>query len=119
MAAMLVAIARLAEERPAGMPTVIISCSVNEEYGFGGVAALAELWTDHSGEGYGYGFGIQEGPNGKVVGHGGGFPGINSNLDIMPDRGYIVAVMSNYGRAAGPIAGRISELIAEVPWEGQ
>jgi CubicO group peptidase (beta-lactamase class C family) len=71
------------------------------------------MWTDHFGEGYGYGFRIQEGPSGEVVGHSGGFPGINSNLDIMLDRGYIVAVMSNYGRAAGPIAGRIAELISE------
>jgi CubicO group peptidase (beta-lactamase class C family) len=77
----------------------------------------ALLWTDHVGEGYGYGFGIEQGPNGKVVGHGGGFPGINSNLDILLDRGYIVAVMSNYGRAASPIANRITSLIARVPRE--
>ncbi len=77
------------------------------------------LWTDHFGAGYGYGFGIQEGPNGKVVGHGGGFPGINSNLDIMLDRGYIVAVMSNYGRSAGPVANQIAELISRLPQEGK
>jgi CubicO group peptidase (beta-lactamase class C family) len=77
------------------------------------------LWTNHSGAGYGYGFGIQDGPNGKVVGHGGGFPGINSNLDIMVDRGYIVAVMSNYGRAAGPVAAEIAGFISRVPREGQ
>jgi CubicO group peptidase (beta-lactamase class C family) len=77
------------------------------------------LWTDHFGAGYGYGFGIEEGPNGKVVGHSGGFSGINSNLDIMLDRGYIVAVMSNYGGGAGPIASRISGLIARVPTEFQ
>ena len=79
----------------------------------------AIMWTDHSGEGYGYGFGIEEGPNGKVVGHSGGFPGINSNLDIMLDRGYVVAVMSNYGGAAGPIANRIAALIARVPRGGE
>jgi CubicO group peptidase (beta-lactamase class C family) len=79
----------------------------------------AALWTDHFGAGYGYGFGIREGPNGKVVGHGGGFPGINSNLDIMLDRGYIVAVMSNYGQAAGPVANQIAELISRLPLEGQ
>jgi CubicO group peptidase (beta-lactamase class C family) len=78
----------------------------------------AIMWTDHFGEGYGYGFGIQEGPNGTVVGHGGGFPGINSNLDIMIDRGYVVAVMSNYGGAASPIANRIATLIARVPRGG-
>jgi CubicO group peptidase (beta-lactamase class C family) len=77
--------------------------------------SLERMWTDHSGEGYGYGFGIQQGPNGVVVGHGGGFPGINSNLDIMLDRGYIVAVMSNYGRAASPIARALAGMIARVP----
>lgn len=78
-------------------------------------ASTELLWTDHFGEGYGYGFGIEEGPNGKVVGHGGGFAGISANLDIMLDRGFIVAVMSNYGEAAGPIARRIAALIARVP----
>ncbi len=78
-------------------------------------ASTALMWTDHSDEGYGYGFGIQEGVNGKVVGHGGGFPGINANLDIMLDRGYIVAVMSNYGRAASPVARSIAQMIARVP----
>jgi CubicO group peptidase (beta-lactamase class C family) len=81
--------------------------------------SLELMWTDHFGEGYGYGFGIQDGPNGRVVGHSGGFPGINSNLDIMLDRGYIVAVMSNYGGAASPIAGRIATLISRVPRAGQ
>jgi CubicO group peptidase (beta-lactamase class C family) len=73
------------------------------------------LWTDHFGAGYGYGFGIEEGPNGKVVGHSGGFSGINSNLDIMLDRGYIVAVMSNHGGGASPIASRIAGLISRIP----
>jgi len=43
--------------------------------------SLNLLWTNHS-EGYGYGFSIREGTTGKIVGHGGGFPGLNSNLDI-------------------------------------
>jgi CubicO group peptidase (beta-lactamase class C family) len=78
---------------------------------------LELMWTDHFGAGYGYGFGIQEGPNGKVVGHSGGFAGINSNLDIMVDRGYIVAVMSNYGGGASPVASRIAALMLRVPRE--
>jgi len=43
MAAMLAAVARLAEERPAGMPTVVMACTVNEEYGFSGANSLAGL----------------------------------------------------------------------------
>jgi CubicO group peptidase (beta-lactamase class C family) len=77
------------------------------------------LWTDHAGAGYGYGFGIEQGPNGKVVGHSGGFAGINANLDIMLDHGYIVAVMSNFGQAASPIARHLAGLIARVPPDGE
>jgi acetylornithine deacetylase len=51
MASMLWAFSRLAEERPANMPTVIMACSVNEEHGFGGAQNLANLWAkpDNSG----------------------------------------------------------------------
>lgn len=44
MASMLWAFARLAAMRPAGMPTVIMACTVNEEHGSEGAAKLAELW---------------------------------------------------------------------------
>lgn len=46
MAAMLGAFARLVEERPAGMPTVLLACTVNEEHGFSGATALTRLWTE-------------------------------------------------------------------------
>jgi acetylornithine deacetylase len=45
MAAMLAAVARLAGQHPTGMPTVLLSCTVNEEYGFSGADALTQLWT--------------------------------------------------------------------------
>lgn len=81
--------------------------------------SLETLWTDYAGEtyGYGYGFAIEDGPNGKIVGHSGGFPGISANLDIMLDRGYMVAVLSNYGGAAPLVANRLAALIARVPGE--
>jgi acetylornithine deacetylase len=44
MTAMLTALSRLVEERPEGMPTVVMACSVNEEHGFTGATALTELW---------------------------------------------------------------------------
>jgi len=78
------------------------------------VDSLKTLWKDHSGENYGYGFGVVQGPNGKVVGHGGGFPGINGQLDIYLDKGYIVAVLSNYDQGASPVAQKISQLLARV-----
>ncbi len=44
MAAMLSALARLAQQRPHGMPSVLMACTVNEEYGFTGAAKLTELF---------------------------------------------------------------------------
>ncbi len=43
MAAMLHAFARLVHDSPIPRPTVVLACSVNEEYGFSGAAALAQL----------------------------------------------------------------------------
>jgi len=51
MAAMLGAIAQLAEDRPAAMPTIVMACTVNEEYGFSGAAALEKIWTGQPGTG--------------------------------------------------------------------
>jgi acetylornithine deacetylase len=44
MACMLAAMSRLAEQRPPGMPTVVLACTVNEEYGFTGAPQIPELW---------------------------------------------------------------------------
>ena len=49
MAAMLTVIARLAAERPRGMPSVVMTCTVDEEYAFSGAAALVSSWTSASG----------------------------------------------------------------------
>ncbi len=46
MAAMIATLARLAAERPAGMPTILLSCPVDEEYQFSGVRALTAAWCD-------------------------------------------------------------------------
>ena len=58
---------------------------------------------------YGFGFGVEEG--GKVVGHSGGFPGINSQLDIYVGEDYTLAVMSNYGDGAQPIIEKARSLL--------
>ncbi len=77
-------------------------------------AALEEMWTDHYDAEYGFGFAVKESSAGKVVGHSGGFDGINSNLDIFLDSGFIVAVMSNFDMGASPLARRIAALLARV-----
>jgi CubicO group peptidase (beta-lactamase class C family) len=58
---------------------------------------------------YGYGFQIDK--ELSIAGHGGGFPGISSNLDMFLDNGYTAAVMSNYGFAAIPVTQKIQELV--------
>jgi CubicO group peptidase (beta-lactamase class C family) len=58
---------------------------------------------------YGFGFGVQMG--GRIVGHSGGFPGINSQLDIYVGEDYTVAVMSNYGGGAQPIIEKARTLL--------
>jgi CubicO group peptidase (beta-lactamase class C family) len=63
-----------------------------------------------------YGFGFRAGgtPENRVVGHAGGFAGINSNLSMFLDTGYTSVVMSNYDMGAGPIASKIEELLGRL-----
>jgi CubicO group peptidase (beta-lactamase class C family) len=63
---------------------------------------------------YGYGFEIGSGPGGRSVGHGGGFPGISSNLDVFVDSGFTAVVLSNQDRGAEPVVRKIRELIGRV-----
>jgi len=49
MACILAAVSRLAEERPAGLPTIVMACSVNEEYGFTGASQMPKLWESGAG----------------------------------------------------------------------
>jgi len=67
------------------------------------VESLDTLWTRTSGADYGCGFAVVDKPQ-KVVGHSGGFSGINSNLDVFVDSGYVVVMMSNYGELTGDLA---------------
>ena len=78
------------------------NCLVNHQL-------LSSEWTDILLEGkvdfespipeietkYGYGFMESMISNYRVVGHGGSLPGVCSNLDIVPDLGLTVVVLSN------------------------
>jgi hypothetical protein len=75
---------------------------------------MEKMWTDHAAENYGYGFRISEGSFGRSIGHSGGFSGINGNLAIFLEQGYITAVLSNYSRGASPVARKIEDLIARI-----
>lgn len=53
---------------------------------------------------YGYGFrrAVVEGAGSDrmIVGHGGGFPGVSTYLDMVPSTGHVFVVLSNYGNGA-------------------
>ena len=57
-------------------------------------ATLAEATRPHQQQ-YGYGFGVQGQGSLRSYGHGGGAPGMNGELRIFPELGYIVASLSN------------------------
>lgn len=61
--------------------------------------------------GYGYGFRIRNSGNNRIVGHSGGFLGINSYLSMFLDSGYTVAVMSNITLGARQVYNKIMELL--------
>ena len=61
---------------------------------------------------YGFGFGIEGTPDDRIVGHGGGFVGISSNLDMFLDSGYTAVVLSNYDGGSRPVKSKMRELIA-------
>jgi CubicO group peptidase (beta-lactamase class C family) len=58
---------------------------------------------------YGFGFQIDEG--GRVVGHSGGFMGIDSRLDIYVGEDYTVAALSNYGSGTELVMNMARKLI--------
>ena len=46
--------------------------------------------------GYGYGFGLQGTGKMRSFGHGGAAPGMNSDLRIFPELGYVIVTLSNF-----------------------
>ena len=74
-----------------------------------GVRTLTTPKPELSSPEYGFGFGVEAG--GRVVGHSGGFPGINSQLDIYVGEEYTMAVMSNYGGGAQPVIEKARSLL--------
>jgi len=57
---------------------------------------------------YGYGFQIDR--ENQIAGHGGGFEGISSNLDMFLNSGFTAVVLSNYGGASFPVLEKMREL---------
>jgi len=64
---------------------------------------------------YAFGFGDDNVRGHRIVGHSGGFPGISSNLDILWNDGWMIAVMANVDMGAAPIQMKARELIIREP----
>jgi CubicO group peptidase (beta-lactamase class C family) len=62
---------------------------------------------------YGYGFGEIYRNDNRMFGHTGGAPGVDGQLEIYPDLGYTVVILSNYDRATMPIMRMIQEMIVQ------
>ena len=80
-------------------------------------ASLETLWSPKpalASKEYGFGFGLREGPGGRVVGHGGGFSGISSNLDIWPESGYVAVVLSNQDEGSEAVVEIIRNLVGRI-----
>ena len=83
-------------------------------------AAMTERVTGpqvSAGEGpdrsYGYGF-MAERVNGhRVWGHGGGFPGVSTQLDVFADLGYTVVILSNIDDGAPPLVMQLREWLTQ------
>lgn len=67
--------------------------------------------TPSDSERYGYGFQIRKKGNVARIGHSGGLPGASARLDVYPEFGYTVVVLSNRDWVANNVADRGGELI--------
>lgn len=73
--------------------------------------SLALAWP-RDGSAYGMGFELSASALGFVVGHSGGFPGINAQFDLDPDSGWSVAALANTdGSMATQLVLRVGELV--------
>jgi CubicO group peptidase (beta-lactamase class C family) len=60
---------------------------------------------------YAYGFDDQTINGVRIVGHNGGSPGFEGQLDIYPDRGYIVVILTNQDQVLVPAMRRSEEML--------
>jgi CubicO group peptidase (beta-lactamase class C family) len=60
---------------------------------------------------YGYGFAVEEINGVRIVGHNGGTPGYEGELDIYPDRGYVVVILANQDQVLVPVIRRSEDLL--------
>ena len=64
---------------------------------------------------YAYGFGESVEGGVRSFGHSGGAPGMNGDLRIFPDSGYVVAALANTGTGASQVVSWVSERLPAPP----
>lgn len=88
-------------------------------------ASREAMWSpkpELSSPGYGYGFQVGGTPENRIVGHGGGFAGISSNLDVFvgpTGGGYTSIVLTNVDQGAQPVAQKILEMVGRLEAAGE
>jgi len=60
---------------------------------------------------YAYGFADSKLHGLRIVGHNGGAPGVGAQLDIYPELGYIVVILTNYDGALMPVHAKTHEIL--------
>ncbi|MCC8250403.1 serine hydrolase domain-containing protein [Saccharothrix luteola] len=77
----------------------------------GGKVALPPADPPGQAEFYGYGFRHTVTNGRRVIGHSGSGPGAATRLDVHPDLGWVVIVVSNYDTSVNPIVGLARQLV--------
>jgi hypothetical protein len=81
-----------------------------------GVKMTALLWTGSTQNAhYGYDFEIKRYNKTRLIGHGGGWFGISDRMEIYPDLGYTVVILSNYDSDPVAIANKLREWLTQSP----
>lgn len=62
---------------------------------------------------WGYGFAVDT--LRRMVGHGGGAPGVETEFDMFPETGYTAVVLANYGASARPVWHALWDVVAASP----
>lgn len=86
---------------------------------------FVRMWQNHApnplgSDGYGYAMMSRDVYGSPMVGHGGGFPGVSTELDLQPDGPYTLVVLSNQDpNAAYILATALVALVVEKAKRGQ
>lgn len=81
-----------------------------------GAEMTARLWAGSARNArYGYGFELRRYNKALIVGHGGGWFGVTNRMDIYPDLGYVVVILSNYDSEPLAIANKLREWLTQSP----